>query len=109
MEKGMAIIENTGEGTKTVFIDQDVLECARLNLRTKKRTEEPKKEQSKKSREKKRMERMKNRIRAELVASGAVAIAGMTGMVHALLWVPTSIILLCAACVGLGACLGVKK
>jgi hypothetical protein len=109
MEKGLAIIENAGEGTKTVFIDQDVLECARLNLRTKKRIEEQKKEHSKKSREKKRMERMKNRIRAELVGAGVVAIAGMTGMVHALLWVPTSIILLCAACVGLGACLGVKK
>ena len=109
MNKGMAIIENTETETKTVFIDQDVLECARLNLRTKKRIEEQKKEHGKKARERKRMERMKNRIRTELIAGCAVAIAGMTGMVHALLWVPTSIIFLCAACVGLGACLGVKK
>ena len=109
MEKGLAIIENTETEKKTVFIDQDVLECARLNLRTKKRIEEQKKEHIKKARERKRMERMKNRIRIELIAGGAVAIAGMTGMIHAVLWIPTSIILLCAACVSLGACLGVKK
>lgn len=109
MKQGMAIIENTETETKTVFIDQDVLECARLNLRTNKRIEAQKKESSKKAREKKRMERMKNRIRAELAIGGAVVVAGMTGMIHAALWIPTSIILLCAACVGLGACLGVKR
>lgn len=109
MKQGMAIIENTDTETKTVFIDHEVVECARLNLRTKKRIEEQKREHSKKTRERKRMERMKNRIRTELIAGGVVAIAGMTGMIHAVLWIPTAIILLCAACVGLGACLGVKK
>lgn len=106
---GMMTIEKTDEKTTAVFVDQETLECARLNLRTKKRIEVQKQEHGKKARERKRMERMKNRIRTELIAGGAVAIAGMTGMVHALLWVPTSIIFLCAACVGLGACLGVKK
>ena len=109
MKNGLMTIEKTDEQTKAVFIDQDVLECARLNVRTKERINNLKKAQSQKAKEKKRVERMKNRIRAELVTSGLVAICGMVGWIHTLLWVPTSIVLLCAACVGLGACLGVKK
>ena len=109
MKNGLMTIEKTDEQTQAVFIDQDVLECARLNVRTKERINNLKKAQSQKAKEKKRIERMKNRIWAELVTSGLVAICGMVGWIHTLLWVPTSIVLLCAACVGLGACLGVKK
>lgn len=106
MEKGMAIIENTGAGTRSVFIDQEVLECARLNLRTKERIEKQKKERAAKARHKKCMERTENRILAEAAFAVAVTMAGTAGMIHPAIWIPAAIICLCGACVRLGMWFG---
>ena len=40
MENGLMTIEKTDDKMKAVFIDQDVIECARLNMRTKNRIRE---------------------------------------------------------------------
>lgn len=45
-------------------------------------------------------------IAALLMLSGAVAVAGMAEMIHPTLWVATSIICLCAACVRFGVWFG---
>lgn len=103
MKEGIAIIEQTGESTKSVFIDQEVREFARLNKRTKNRIDNQKKEQAKKVRFRNHMEKTANRILAEGCIGGAVALAGTAGMIAPVIWIPTAIICLCAACLRLGA------
>jgi hypothetical protein len=106
MENGLMTIEKTGEKMSAVFIDQEVLECARLNLRTEKRIRNQKREQTKKMRYEKCMKKSANRILAEAGIGGAVAAFGFNGMIHPLLWVPASMICVCVACLHFGAWLG---
>lgn len=109
MKNGLMTIEKTDESTKAVFIDQEALECARLNLRTKKRITEEEMEKRNKERAKKRTERIRNRIITNAGIGAAVAFGGMAGMIHPLLCVPVSIGFICLACVGFGVYMGVKK
>lgn len=106
MKNGLMTIEKTDEETKAVFIDQDVLECAKLNMRTKKRIGKYEKERVAKERKRKRMERSVNRILAEALVGLAVAFCGSVGMIHPILWCPISILCLCVASLHLGAMLG---
>jgi hypothetical protein len=106
MKNGLMTIEKTDESTKAVFIDQEALECARLNMRTKERVNEGEIERRNKARAKKRIERVRNRIFANAGIGAAVAFAGLTGMIHALLWVPVAIGFLCLGCIGIGAYMG---
>lgn len=122
MEKGLAIIEQTTDGTKAVFFDQESLECARLNLLTKKRLAEAQEAQVKADRKNRKAEAAKARfkayttktfciIAADCAAVWAVAQAGAADLVHPAIFIPVSLLFLCAACVRLGAWIGrvVKK
>lgn len=128
MERGLAIIEKTDTETKGFYIDQDVLEFARLYTRTKKRIADAeartkkriahaeavqrKAEQSRKKAEKdeaKRKAYNRNTTKHILIYSGiigAVAWAGTAGMIHPVNCIPVSVFCLCAACLRLGAWLG---
>lgn len=120
-EKGLAIIEATDTETKGFFIDQDALECARLNAKTRKRLEEM--EAKQREAEAKHQKAVKDRAKAKakrkaytlkaaayIVSNcaicGAVAWAGIAGMIHPIISFPVSILCLCAACVRFGAWFG---
>ena len=106
MENGLMTIEKTDDKMKAVFVDQDVIEFARLNMRTKNRIREQKKEHEKAVRSKKQIRKTVNRILAEAGFGGAVAFGGSLGMIHPLIWIPTAIISLCVACLHFGALIG---
>lgn len=108
MQNGLMTIEKTDEKTQAVFIDQDVLECARLNMRIKKRIGKYEKINKAKIRNRKRMEKTANRILAEGGTGLAAAVFGLVGLIHPWLWIPIAIICLCVACLHLGALLGKK-
>ena len=117
MEKGLAIIEVNEAETRSVFIDQDVIECARLNALTKKHIAKV---------EAARRKAYRNRRKAENAAAqrkaynldtikyilirggiiGAMAYAGMYGMIHPIICVSVSLFCLCTACLRLGAWFG---
>ena len=122
MEKALAIFEKTEEGTKAVFFDQESIECARLNLRTKKRMEEAQEAQVNADRKNRKAEAAKARfkayttktfciIAADCAAVWALSQAGTAGLIHPAIYVPAALLFLCAACVRLGAWIGraVKK
>ena len=110
MNNGLAIIEVSESETRSVFIDQDALECARLNAITKKRTREAERKARLEAKlEAKRRARKADTIRYVLSRCGisvAVTVAAYVGVVHPVVSVPVSVFCLCAACVRLGAWLG---
>lgn len=106
MENGLITIEKVGEKVKAFFIDQDALEFARLNMRTKKRVGKYEKERAAKTRREKQMQKTAHRIAAEAGFGVAVAAAGSAGMIAPVIWIPVSIISLCVACLRLGAYIG---
>lgn len=117
MEKAIAIFKQTEEGTSAVFIDQENIECARLNLRTKKRTAEAQKAQDQTDRNRRKAEAARAKFQAytirtfsHVAAEAAVVVgvtaAGMADMIHPAICIPVGIVALCAACVRLGAWLG---
>ena len=117
MEKALAIFEKTEDGTKAVFFDQESIECARLNLRTKKRMDEYQEAQVKADRRNRKAEAAKARFKAyttrtfciiaddSLVVWAAVQ-AGIAGLIHPVVYLPVALLFLCAACVRLGAWIG---
>ena len=117
MQNGLAIIEKTDTTTKGFYIDQDALECARLNAQTKKRIAKAEAQQyeafmqhRKKAQAKARRKAYSNKsaasVAALLMLSGAVALAGMAGMIHPAIWVSTHLVCLCAACLRFGTWFG---
>lgn len=114
---GLAIIEKTDTETRGVYIDQETIECARINARVKKRIEEAE-ENARIAYEKhlkaERAEaKRKAYVRASLkyIAShsavcGGVAWAWLAGMIHPIVCIPVMLYCLCASCVRLGAWLG---
>lgn len=117
MEKALAIFEKSTEGTKAVFIDQDTIECARLNMRTKKRVEKLQMEQLAYSQKRKKAAAEKARFKeytaktfaivcGECAAVMALAWAGSAELIHPAIFIPASLFFLCAACVRLGAWIG---
>lgn len=117
MEKALAIFEKTEEGTKAVFIDQDTIECARLNQRTKKRVEQVKAKQNATFQKRKKAEAAFEQFKAytkktfsivgsECVAVIAIATAGNADLVSPIVAIPVCLVLLGAACVRLGAWIG---
>lgn len=109
MQNGLMTIEKTDDKMKAVFFDQDVLECARLNMRIRKRTGKYEKVCKEKVRNRKRMEKAAKRILAEALFGLVVAFAGSVGKITPDIWLPVSIISLCVACLHLGAWLGKVK
>jgi hypothetical protein len=117
---GLAIIEKTDTETKGVYIDQETIECARINARVRKRIEEAEanakiayEKQLKAERaEKKRQEY--NRKSIQYIASfGAVCVglgmAWAAGWINPILCIPVMLFCLCASCVRLGAWMGAKR
>lgn len=117
MEKGLAIIEVNEAETRSVFIDQDVIECARLNALTKKRIAKTEAEHRKANRNRRKAEKVAAQRRAYTLDTigyiltrggiiGAMAWAGMYGMIHPIICVPVTVFCLCTACLRLGAWFG---
>lgn len=75
-----------------------------------KKAEEERKAFMKAEKEKQRRKAYGNKsaatVAALLMLSGAVTVAGMAEMIHPTLWVATSLICLCAACVRFGVWFG---
>ena len=120
MNKGLAIVEVNDTGTKSFYIDQDALECARLNARTKKRidkAEQIRREDTQRRRKAERMaaKRREYNVRSicyilgRCAVSVAVAWATWGGLVHPVVSVPVITFCLCAACLRLGAWIGSNK
>lgn len=120
MQKGMAIIENTGAETKAVFIDHEVLECARLNSRTENRVAEATKAQKENHRNQRKAEKEQARFRAYtmktlkdvLICGGIIGIAacgGCSGMIHPAIAIPVLLVCLCTASVKAGMWFGKKR
>lgn len=114
---GLAIIEKTDTETKGFFIDQDTIECARLNTLIKKRIAHAESVKRKADQTRRKVEKAEARRKAYNLNTvkhillhcgiiGAVTWAGTAGMIHPIICVPVSLFCLCAACVRLGAWFG---
>ena len=118
---GLAIIEKTDTETKGFFIDQDAIECARLNALTKKRIAHAEAVKRKADQTRRKAEKAAEKAEARrkaynlntakhiLIHSGiigAVAWAGTAGMIHPAICIPVGLFCLCAVCVRLGAWFG---
>ena len=116
-ERGLAVIEKNDTETKGFFIDQDALEFARMNARIDKHRKEVEQEQKKVTCKNSRVAKAKAQrkaytiktfgyILANCTACGAVAWAGIAGLIHPVISAPVSIFCLCVACVRFGAWFG---
>lgn len=117
MEKALAIFEKTEEGTKAVFFDQETIECARLNVRTKKRVEQAAMEHRANLHQIRKAEAARERFKAytyktcAMIAIDCGAVwgltqAGIAGLIHPAIFFPVGLLFLCGACVRLGVWLG---
>lgn len=117
MRNGLAIIEQTETETKGFYIDQDALECARLNAKVNKRLDAAAKNRLDAERKRRRAEGIKAKRKAYIASAirvvlyratvcGAMVWAGAAGMIHPAIAIPVSVGLLCAACLRLGVLLG---
>lgn len=117
MERGLAIIEKTDTETKGFYIDQDALEFARQNARTKKHIAHAEAVQRKAEQDRKKAEKVEAQRKAYNLNTakhilihggiiGAVAWFGAAGMIHPAICIPVSLFCLCAACLRLGAWFG---
>lgn len=113
MEKGLAIIEKTDEGTKGFYIDQDALEFARQNAKVNKRLAEADKDQKKADRKHKRAATAKAKRKAYTIETikyvavralytGALAAAVAADWASIYLFIPVFLFCLSTACLRLG-------
>lgn len=116
-ERGLAVIETTDTETKGFFIDQDALEFARMNAKLDKQRKEAATAKKKADRKISKAEKAKAQrkaytiktvcnILANCTVCGAVAWAGIAGLIHPIIAVPVSVFCLCVACVRFGAWFG---
>lgn len=117
MEKGMAIIEQDDTQTKAVFIDQEVLEFARMSKETKKRIAAQEEAQRKEICNRRKAEKQKAKRKAytlhtavyvliRIAVAVACAWAGTAGMIHPVIYIPVTLFCLCTACLRLGTWFG---
>lgn len=117
MNKGLAIIEVNDTEAKSFYIDQDALECARLNAKTKKRiakAEQIRREADQRRRKEAKLEAQRREynvrsicyILSRCMVSMAIAWATWSGMIHPMVSVPVITFFLCAACLRLGVWMG---
>lgn len=120
MNKGLAVIEVNDTETKGFYIDQDALEFARLNAKTKKRVDAAEAEKKNASHSRTKAEKAKaqhnaytmktvGRILLNCAVCSGVVGAGIAGLVAPVIYVPVSLFCLCAACLRLGAWFGRSK
>ena len=114
---GLAIIEKNETGTTGIIIDQDTIECARLNARIQKRIAQNEANERKAQLAQQKVAKAEARRKAfnrKTIKSlilhggicGAVIWLGFAGMAHPVICIPVALYCLCAACVRLGAWLG---
>lgn len=114
---GLAIIEKTDTKINGVFIDQDTIECARLNAYTKKHLAQAEAAKRKAYLARRKAEKAEARRKAYNMKTvktilihggicGASIWAGAAGMVHPGIWIPVALFGLCAVCVRCGAWFG---
>ena len=114
MNNGLAIIEVNDTGAKSFYIDQDALECARLNAKTKKRiakAEQIRRDAAQRRRKAEKLEAKRREYNVRTICyilgrctvAAAVAWAGWAGLIHPVVSVPMITLCLCAACLRLGA------
>ena len=114
---GLAIIEKTDTETKGFFIDQDVIECARLNALTKNRIARAEAARREADRNRRKAEKVAQRRKAYTIDTikritihsgiiGAVTAAGTAGMIDPAIYIPVSLFCLCSACIRLGTWFG---
>lgn len=112
MNNGLAIIEVTDSQTRSVFIDQEALECARLNARIKKRVSKQrviaKKCYTAYAKRKARIIKTAVQVLSYCAACAGVYLAGGAGLIAPIIWIPVGLLCICGACVRLGACFGRK-
>lgn len=117
MERGLMVIEKNDTETKGFYIDQDALECARLNAKVNKRIAEAAKAKQEAERKHKRAEAEKEKrkvytLNAVKVVLSSMAVcaasvwAGTAGLIHPIVYIPVAVLSLCAACLRLGALFG---
>lgn len=120
MEKGMAIIEMNEAETKAVFIDQEALECARLNSRTEKRVAEAQNVQEQNNRIQRKAEKEQARFRAFTmktlkdvsICSGIIGLAAYgvySEMINPAIAIPVMLICFCISSVKAGIWFGKKR
>ena len=117
MRNGLAIIEKTDTGTTGIYIDQEALEFARQNARTKKHIahaeavrrkaehDNRKKEQAEANRKAYNL----NTVKHLLIYGGVIGVvswAGTAGMARPEICIPVSLFCLCAASMRLGKWFG---
>ena len=118
--KGLAIIEVNDTGAKGFYIDQDALECARLNEKTKRRAAKEERMQREAERKSRREAHLAAKYReytirticyvlSHCAASVAAAVATYFGMVHPALGAVVVALCICSACLRLGAWIGRSK
>lgn len=116
-EKGLAVVEVNDTQTKGFFIDQDALEFARLNAKLDKQRKENEKALKKTNTKNSKAAKAKAQrkaytlktigyVLANCATCGAVAWAGIAGLIHPIISAPVSIFCLCVACVRFGAWFG---
>ena len=112
MNNGLAIIEVSDSQTRSVFIDQEALECARLNARIKKRVNKQrvvaKKCYTAYAKRRKRIAKTAVHVLLCTAVCVGVSLAGGAGLIAPVIWIPIGLLCICGACVRLGACFGRK-
>lgn len=114
---GLAIFEKTDKGTRGFYIDQETIEFAQMNARTKKRLAKADAEKQEADLKCRKAEKAAARRKAYMMdtvryvltrvgVSCAVALAGAAGFIHPVIFIPVSVICLCAACMRLGQWIG---
>ena len=117
MNKGLAIVEVSDTETKSVFIDQEVVEFARLHAQTKKRVAKAEREKRIADSIKRKSEKVAARRRAYNIETlcfvlsrcGIAVGAGWccaAGMIHPVIGIAIAIFSLCGACLRVGEWIG---
>ncbi len=119
-ERGLAIIDAPcSVEPDCIYIDQDIIECAQLNARTKKRIAQAEAEQREAERSRRRAEKAEAKRMAYNIATakyiaircaiiGAVTWAWTAGMIHPFICIPVALFCLCTSCLRLGEWFGKK-
>lgn len=116
-ERGLMIIDAPTAEPSGIYIDQDIIECARINSLIKKRTEQAEAEQREADRNRRRAEKAEANRQAYNIATakhiairaaiiGGVALAGAVGMIHPAICITVGLFCLCTAFLRLGRWLG---
>ena len=113
MENGLAIIEVNDTETKGFYIDQDALECARLNALTSKQLKKVEAKKREADHRQRMVEKAKARRKAYTLntigyilircgVSVAAAWGMIAGLIHPVITIPVILLSICTACVRLG-------